>query len=60
MQVGVLIEEPFPMLALDELCEQVRRSVEEAVESRGVIRDRIHAKLKGKLQEQWHNGRPQG
>ncbi|KAI4369886.1 hypothetical protein MLD38_018282 [Melastoma candidum] len=61
-EVGVLIEEPFPMLALDELCQQVRRNAEEAVESRGVIRERIKGKLKekGELQEKWQNGRPQG
>ncbi|KAF8380246.1 hypothetical protein HHK36_027729 [Tetracentron sinense] len=31
MQVGVVIEEPFPMLALDELCNLVHNGIQEAV-----------------------------
>lgn len=46
MQVGVLIEEPFPMLALDELCDLVHSNIQEAVKSEKVIRDRIIAKIK--------------
>lgn len=44
LQVGVLIEEPFSMLALDELCAMVISNIDEAVESEKVIRNRIIAK----------------
>jgi len=44
--VGVLIEEPFPMLALDELCDLVHSNIQEAVKSEKVIRNRIIAKIK--------------
>ncbi|ESQ39216.1 hypothetical protein EUTSA_v10001467mg [Eutrema salsugineum] len=43
-EVGVLIEEPFSMLALDELCAMVLSNIDEAVESEEVIRNRIIAK----------------
>ncbi|CAA7016923.1 unnamed protein product [Microthlaspi erraticum] len=43
-EVGVLIEEPFSMLALDELCDMVLSNIDEAVESQKVIRRRITAK----------------
>ncbi|KAF8088297.1 hypothetical protein N665_0546s0028 [Sinapis alba] len=43
-EVGVLIEEPFSMLALDELCDMVLSNIDEAVESEKVIRNRIIAK----------------
>lgn len=42
--MGVLIEEPFSMLALDELCDMVLSNIDEAVESEKLIRDRIIAK----------------
>ncbi|XP_010506566.1 PREDICTED: UPF0187 protein At2g45870, chloroplastic-like isoform X1 [Camelina sativa] len=40
-EVGVLIEEPFSMLALDELCAMVASNIDEAVESEKVISNRI-------------------
>ncbi|KAG7575055.1 Bestrophin/UPF0187 [Arabidopsis suecica] len=43
-EVGVLIEEPFSMLALDELCAMVLSNTDEAVESKEVICNRIIAK----------------
>ncbi|KAJ4904312.1 hypothetical protein Rs2_18263 [Raphanus sativus] len=43
-EVGVLIEEPFSMLALDELCDMVLSNIDEAVKSEKVIRNRIIAK----------------
>ncbi|KFK37376.1 hypothetical protein AALP_AA4G248600 [Arabis alpina] len=43
-EVGVLIEEPFSMLALDELCDMVVSNIDEAVKSEKVIRNRIIAK----------------
>ncbi|KAF2604916.1 hypothetical protein F2Q70_00026408 [Brassica cretica] len=46
VQVGVLIEEPFPMLALDELCDLVHSNIQEAVKSETIIRNRILAKIK--------------
>ncbi|CAN8318771.1 unnamed protein product [Cochlearia groenlandica] len=42
-EVGVLIEEPFSMLPLDELCTMVLSNINEAVKSEKVIRDRIIA-----------------
>ncbi|XP_010544724.1 PREDICTED: UPF0187 protein At3g61320, chloroplastic [Tarenaya hassleriana] len=45
-EVGVLIEEPFPMLALDELCDLVHSNVQEAVKSEKLIRKRLIAKKK--------------
>ncbi|KAL1192128.1 Voltage-dependent chloride channel 2 [Cardamine amara subsp. amara] len=43
-EVGVLIEEPFSMLALDELCAMVLSNIDEAIESEEVIRNQIIAK----------------
>ncbi|KAJ4896327.1 hypothetical protein Rs2_23121 [Raphanus sativus] len=45
-EVGVLIEEPFPMLALDELCDLVHSNIQEAVKSETIIRNRIVEKIK--------------
>ncbi|KAH9731987.1 UPF0187 protein [Citrus sinensis] len=36
-EVGVLIEEPFPMLALDELCNLVQSNIQEAIATQKVI-----------------------
>lgn len=35
-EVGVLIEEPFPLLALPEICEGIRKNIAELVEARKV------------------------
>ncbi|XP_047315760.1 UPF0187 protein At3g61320, chloroplastic-like [Impatiens glandulifera] len=45
-EVGVLIEEPFPMLALDELCKKARQSIQEAVSSEKLVQARLRAKRK--------------
>ncbi|GAA0150726.1 hypothetical protein LIER_09601 [Lithospermum erythrorhizon] len=45
-EVGVLIEEPFPMLALDELCELVQINIHEAVANENTIRAQVMAKGK--------------
>lgn len=45
-EVGVLIEEPFPMLALDELCKKAQQSIQEAVSSEKLIQARLRAKRK--------------
>ncbi|MFS8027114.1 putative bestrophin/UPF0187 [Helianthus anomalus] len=44
-EVGVLIEEPFPMLALDELCKLVCDNVQEALTSEKKIKDILDAKM---------------
>lgn len=44
-EVGVLIEEPFPMLALDELCRLVYENVQEALMSEKKIREILGAKM---------------
>ncbi|KAF5761404.1 putative bestrophin/UPF0187 [Helianthus annuus] len=44
-EVGVLIEEPFPMLALDELCKLVYDNVQEALTSEKKIKDLLDAKM---------------
>ncbi|KAJ0837220.1 putative bestrophin/UPF0187 [Helianthus annuus] len=44
-EVGVLIEEPFPMLALDELCKLVYDNVQEALTSEKKIKDILDAKI---------------
>lgn len=43
-EVGVLIEEPFQMLALDELCKLVYNHVQEAMKSEKKIRETLKAK----------------
>ncbi|CAL1409849.1 unnamed protein product [Linum trigynum] len=45
-EVGVLIEEPFPMLALDELCDLVCRNIQEAVANDKAIQAHLVAKKK--------------
>ncbi|GMH00523.1 hypothetical protein Nepgr_002362 [Nepenthes gracilis] len=45
-EVGVLIEEPFPMLALDELCKLASSYIQEAIANEKVIRARVTAKRK--------------
>ncbi|EPS60979.1 hypothetical protein M569_13821 [Genlisea aurea] len=43
-EVGVLIEEPFPMLALDQVCEKVCRNADEALQNGRVIRDHVNCR----------------
>nr|GEV72232.1 serine/threonine-protein kinase STY8-like [Tanacetum cinerariifolium] len=58
-EVGVLIEEPFPMLALDELCKLVYDNVQEALMSEKKIREILDAKMKnGASRNQSPNGYP--
>ncbi|KAL6981951.1 Voltage-dependent chloride channel 1, chloroplastic [Sarracenia purpurea var. burkii] len=45
-EVGVLIEEPFPMLALDELCKRAHANIQEAITSEKLIRARLNARRK--------------
>ncbi|XP_052191738.1 UPF0187 protein At3g61320, chloroplastic-like [Diospyros lotus] len=50
-EVGVLIEEPFPMLALDELCKLVQTNVQEAIASQKLIQAQLNAKRKSHSNE---------
>ncbi|KAI3719445.1 hypothetical protein L6452_20344 [Arctium lappa] len=57
-EVGVLIEEPFPMLALDELCKLVYDNVQEALMSEKKIRDILDTKMENRKQSSNPNGYP--
>lgn len=57
-EVGVLIEEPFPMLALDELCKQVYSNIQEAIATDKIIQAQLAAKLRSHSKEHSPNGRP--
>jgi ion channel-forming bestrophin family protein len=43
-QVGVLIEEPFPMLALDALCKQLHDGIKDVMEMQNSVHSRLVAK----------------
>ncbi|KAK9144892.1 hypothetical protein Sjap_004795 [Stephania japonica] len=57
-EVGVLIEEPFPMLALDETCKVVRDSIQEAISMENDIRERIRTRQKHHKKKITSNGHP--
>ncbi|KAI5345592.1 hypothetical protein L3X38_013469 [Prunus dulcis] len=57
-EVGVLIEEPFPMLALDDLCNSVQTNVSEALAREKLIQARLAAKGKIQPVQQFQNGQP--
>lgn len=57
-EVGVLIEEPFPMLALDELCQKAQKDIQEAVSTGNLIHARLVAKQNSHSEEHSPNGRP--
>ncbi|KAM4105167.1 hypothetical protein ACJW30_06G212600 [Castanea mollissima] len=57
-EVGVLIEEPFPMLALDELCKLVHNNIQEAITSDKIIQAQLTAKIRSHSKEHSPNGRP--
>ncbi|XP_041001433.1 UPF0187 protein At3g61320, chloroplastic-like [Juglans microcarpa x Juglans regia] len=57
-EVGVLIEEPFPMLALNEFCKLVHRKIEEAIANDNVIQAQLAAKLRSHSTEHSPNGCP--
>ncbi|CAN1308740.1 UPF0187 protein At3g61320, chloroplastic [Linum perenne] len=57
-EVGVLIEEPFPMLALDALCSLVCQNVEEAVAADKGIQAHLISKQKSRSLEHSTNGWP--
>ncbi|KAK5783499.1 hypothetical protein F383_04863 [Gossypium arboreum] len=55
-EVGVLIEEPFPMLALDELCIVTQNNIREAI----ATEKDIQAMLKGKRKRHSYKRSPNG
>ncbi|GAA0144608.1 hypothetical protein LIER_35971 [Lithospermum erythrorhizon] len=55
-EVGDLIEEPFPMLALDELCKLVQSNIQEAVSNEKTIRAQVMAKGKRRSDVHAPNG----
>ncbi|KAL3517155.1 hypothetical protein ACH5RR_024057 [Cinchona calisaya] len=57
-EVGVLIEEPFPMLALDELCKLVHSSIQEAMDNEKMIRAQVNAKRQSHYNQHAPNGWP--
>uniref|UniRef100_A0A2N9HUW7 Uncharacterized protein n=1 Tax=Fagus sylvatica TaxID=28930 RepID=A0A2N9HUW7_FAGSY len=57
-EVGVLIEEPFPMLALDELCKLVHNNIHEAIATDKIIHAQLTAKMRNHSKEHSPNGRP--
>ncbi|PRQ58058.1 putative bestrophin/UPF0187 [Rosa chinensis] len=58
-EVGVLIEEPFPMLALDDLCKSVQENVQEALAREKLIQARLTAKGRTQTKKQHStNGQP--
>nr|XP_043629165.1 UPF0187 protein At3g61320, chloroplastic-like [Erigeron canadensis] len=57
-EVGVLIEEPFQMLALDELCIRTCDHVQEAMKSENKIRETLILKKEAKSRNLSPNGHP--
>ncbi|KQK24109.1 UPF0187 protein At3g61320, chloroplastic [Brachypodium distachyon] len=59
-EVGVLIEEPFPMLALDEQCKQLHDSMHDMMSVQDSVRKRLVAKTKSQQRSGRYpnNGRP--
>ncbi|KAL2335958.1 hypothetical protein Fmac_010404 [Flemingia macrophylla] len=57
-EVGVLIEEPFPMLALDELCQKAHTDIQEAITTANLIHARLVAKQNRHSEEHSTNGWP--
>ena len=45
-QVGVLIEEPFPMLALDALCQQLHDGIKDVMAVQNTVHTRLVAQNK--------------
>ncbi|KAL3536825.1 hypothetical protein ACH5RR_000191 [Cinchona calisaya] len=57
-EVGALIEEPFSMLALDELCKLVHSSIQEAMDNEQMIQAQINAKRQSHHSKHAPNGWP--
>ncbi|KAK4747382.1 hypothetical protein SAY87_013968 [Trapa incisa] len=58
-EVGVLIEEPFPMLALDDLCNLVHLNIQQAIDTEGVIEENLAARRRRHSCNKSPNGRPE-
>lgn len=56
--MGVLIEEPFPMLALDELCKLAHSNIKEAMMNEEMIREQLISKRRCYSVENSPNGHP--
>ncbi|KAK2407092.1 Bestrophin protein [Trifolium repens] len=57
-EVGVLIEDPFPMLALNDLCQKAQKDIEEAIATENVIHAHLVAKRNYHTKEHSPNGWP--
>ncbi|KAI4355057.1 hypothetical protein L6164_003870 [Bauhinia variegata] len=57
-EVGVLIEEPFPMLALDELCKKAHRDIQEVIATESLIQAQVAAKRNSHSTKHSPNGWP--
>ncbi|KAL0339421.1 UNVERIFIED_CONTAM: hypothetical protein Sangu_1464200 [Sesamum angustifolium] len=57
-EVGVLIEEPFPMLALDELCHRVQNNIEDILRNEKLIQACVNTKRTSRHKKQSPNGWP--
>ncbi|KAK7292665.1 hypothetical protein RJT34_15516 [Clitoria ternatea] len=59
-EVGVLIEEPFPMLALDDLCQKAHNDIQEAIATENLIHAHLVAKQKQKQNSHSKEHSPNG
>lgn len=57
-EVGVLIEEPFPTLALDELCKKAHKDIQEAIAIEKLIQSQLATREQIHSQEHSTNGWP--
>lgn len=57
-EVGVLIEDPFPMLALNDLCQKAQKDIQEAIATENVIHAHLVAKRNYHSKEHSPNGWP--
>ncbi|KAK7349521.1 hypothetical protein VNO77_06957 [Canavalia gladiata] len=57
-EVGVLIEEPFPMLALEDLCQNAQKDIQEAIATENLIHAHLLAKRNIHSKEHSPNGWP--
>ncbi|KAE9617709.1 hypothetical protein Lal_00018585 [Lupinus albus] len=57
-EVGVLIEEPFPMLALDDLCRKAHQDIQEVTTIENLIKTQLVAKRNNHHKNHSPNGWP--
>ena len=57
-QVGVLIEEPFCLHALDEQCEHILAAIHDALAMQSSVNERVLAKRKACVDSLFPNGHP--